>query len=101
MAKNKGEVEKKITFDLKLYVVYSSKSSYQATVYLKAFLDKKYPGQYKLEIIDVMQNPELAKEDNIFATPTVIKKTPLPVKKLFGNFGDENKLIMGLGILNN
>jgi len=61
-------------------------------------LDENVKDEYAFEIIDVLKNPELAEHDNVFATPTVVKVLPPPVKKIMGNLSKEKKILSGLGL---
>jgi circadian clock protein KaiB len=66
---------------------------------LEALLKDKFSGQYSLEIIDVLVEPELAEVDRILATPTVIKVAPEPEKRIVGSLGDREKVLTGLGLV--
>ena len=82
---------------LKLYVVSSTTVSKAAESNLKKML-KEAGIEYSLEIIDVLERPELAVDAGIAATPTLVKESPLPVKKLIGKLDDKQKVLADLGI---
>jgi circadian clock protein KaiB len=84
---------------LRIYVVDDSKISTKAIQELEALLKDKFSGQYSLEIIDVLVEPELAEVDRILATPTVIKVGPEPERRIVGSLGDRGKVLAGLGLV--
>ena len=56
------------------------------------------PGAYKIEVIDLVQNPELAKADQIFALPTLVRRLPPPLKRIIGNLSNKEKFLVGMDI---
>ncbi len=66
---------------------------------LRQVCERNLKGNYKLEIIDITKNPELAKKENIIASPTLIKRLPLPVRNLIGDMTVKDKLYFGLELL--
>ena len=85
---------------LRIYVVDANKSSTKAIEDLETLLEDKFSGQYSLEIIDVLDEPERAEIDRILATPTVIKVTPGTERRIVGSLGDHEKVLAGLGLAN-
>jgi len=83
---------------LVLYVSGMTRRSEEAIENIKAVCDKNLRGRCKLSIVDIYQQPEKIKEDQIFAAPTLVKRLPLPFKKLIGDLNDEEKILVGLGI---
>lgn len=83
---------------LKLYVSGSSPQSARAIYNLKKICEENLKGRYLLEIIDLYQKPQLAKEFNLIAAPTLIKNLPLPVRRVIGDMSDFNRVIVGLDI---
>lgn len=63
---------------------------------LRRICEQELGGQYQLEIIDVLEHPELAEEDKILATPTLIKQLPPPLRKVIGDLSDKEKVLLGL-----
>ena len=85
-------------FLIRLYVVGSSERAQKAVTDLRAILDSDFKGQYNLEVVDVLKNPELAEEDKILATPTVAKLLPEPVRKVIGDLSAKDKILLGLDL---
>jgi len=86
-------------YELRLYIVGQTPSSIKATEDLRALLEDEFKDQYTLEVIDVLENPSLAEDDKIFATPTVVKRLPAPVRKIIGDLADREKVLLGLDLL--
>ncbi len=83
---------------LKLYVSGNSPKSVRAILNLKKICEENLQGRYKLEVIDLYQKPELAKEANLIAAPTLIKRLPLPLRRVIGDMSDIDKVLVGLDI---
>jgi len=83
---------------LKLYITGQTVNSEKAMKNLKAVLDTQLKELYSLEVIDVLKHPQLAEEDKILATPTVMKVSPPPARKIIGDFSDKKKVLSGLGL---
>ena len=81
---------------LKLYITGASVNSAKAISNIKQICEKHLKGGYQLEIIDVYQQPALAKQEQIIALPLLVKSHPLPVKRLVGNMSDTDKVLKGL-----
>lgn len=81
---------------LKLYITGASPNSGKAISNIKKICDEHLKDGYKLEIIDVYQQPDIASKEEIIALPLLIKSSPLPVKKLIGNMSDTKKVLKGL-----
>lgn len=86
-------------YSFRLYVVGASPSSSRAIALFKAFCEQFLKGRYLLEVVDVHQQPALADEERIFATPTLVKTSPLPLRRIVGSLADPQRLQAGLGIL--
>lgn len=89
----------KQVYKLRLFVTGTSPASVRAINNLQVILEQHLKGRYELEIIDVYQQPLLAKSEDITAIPVLIKKEPKPVRKLVGDMSDERKVLSGLGLL--
>ncbi|HEY3421146.1 MAG TPA: circadian clock KaiB family protein [Methanomassiliicoccales archaeon] len=87
-----------IDYVLRLYITGSTPRSREAIKNIKKICEEELKGRYDLEVIDVYQQPELAKEGQILAAPTLIRKLPLPLRKLVGDMSDREKVIIGLEI---
>ncbi|MEN6294075.1 MAG: circadian clock KaiB family protein [Methanobacterium sp.] len=85
-------------WELRLYVAGQTPKSIEAFNNLKKIAETHLEGRYRIEIIDLMENPELAKGDQILAIPTLVRKLPEPVKKIIGTLTNEEKVLVGLDI---
>lgn len=85
-------------FSLFLYVTGATAASCRAVASLKSFCEKHLKGKYALEVIDIYQQPGLAVDDQVLATPTLIRKHPLPRRRLVGDLSDQDRLLTGLGV---
>lgn len=90
----------KHTYVLRLYVTGSTSRSVQALTNLRKICEEYLEGQYELEVIDLYQNPGLAKGDQIIAAPTLIKKLPLPFRRIIGDMSNRDKVLLGLDLRN-
>jgi circadian clock protein KaiB len=83
---------------LRLFVTGSTPQSTHAIANIKSVCEKNLGGRYELEVIDIYQQPELARTEQIIAAPTLIKTLPLPLRKLIGNLSDLDRVLAGLGL---
>ena len=83
---------------LRLYITGQTPRSRQSVENLRALCDKYIPGQFDLEVVDIYQQPAMAAAGQIIAAPTLIKSMPLPLRRLVGDFSDQNRVILGLDI---
>jgi len=83
---------------LRLFVAGSTTRSVRAIANLRRICEEHLKGRYELAIIDVYQNPELAKQVHIFAAPTLLKELPLPLRQFVGDLADTEKVKLGLAI---
>ncbi len=81
---------------LRLFVAGASTISLRAINNLQVILQEKLKDKYELEIIDIHQQPDLVKEEDIFAVPLLIRKGPLPIRRLIGDMSDTAKVLKGL-----
>ena len=81
---------------LKLYITGASPNSAKAISNIKVICEKYLKNGYKLEIIDIYQQPAIARKEEIVALPLLVKSYPLPVKRLIGNMSDTEKVLKGL-----
>ncbi len=86
-------------YKLRLFVTGTSPVSVRAISNLKRICEQHLSGRYELEIVDVYQQPLLVQEEDITAVPVLIKKMPLPKKRLIGDMSDTHKVLKGLGLL--
>jgi len=85
-------------FVLKLYVAGQTQKSITALSNLKKICETHLAGQYRIEIIDLLKNPHLAKGDQILAIPTLVKKLPEPVRKIIGDLSNTERVLVGLDL---
>lgn len=88
----------RLPYELRLFVTGASINSIRAIANLKHICETYIPGKYSLEIIDVYQQRALAESEQIIALPLLIKKWPLPQRRLIGDMSDTAKVLKGLGI---
>lgn len=86
-------------YELRLFVTGASPNSVKAIANLKAICEEYLHDQYNLEIIDIYQQPLIAKEEQIIALPLLIKLAPLPLTRLIGDMADTQKVLRGLNCL--
>ena len=87
------------TWELKLYVAGKTPKSVTALRNLKKYCEEHLQGRYKIEIIDLLEKPQLAEGDQIFAVPTLVRKVPVPIRKIIGDLSNEEKVLVGLNIV--
>lgn len=85
-------------WNLRLYVAGQTPKSIEAFANLKEICETHLKGKYRIEVIDLVENPELAKNDQILAIPTLVRKLPEPMKKIIGTLANEEKVLVGLEI---
>ena len=83
---------------LRLFVTGATPNSTRAISNLKRICELYLKGRYELEIIDVYQQPQIAKNEQIIALPLLIKKSPSPERRLIGDMSDTNKVLKGLSV---
>lgn len=83
---------------LRLFVTGSTPRSLRAITNLRAICEEHLAGRYTLEVVDLYQQPELAKENNLIAAPTLIKSLPDPIRRVIGDMSDEDQVLLGLDI---
>jgi len=87
------------SWELKLYVAGNTPKSVTALKNLKKYCEDHLKGQYKIEVIDLIKKPQLAEGDQIFALPTLVRKVPVPIRKIIGDLSNEEKVLVGLNIV--
>lgn len=93
----KGEGKEK--YILRLYVTGMTEKSIKAIENVKKMCNEHLNGRCELEIIDIHQQPDYAKSEQIFAAPTLVKKLPLPLRKFIGDMSDKEKILIGLDVI--
>jgi circadian clock protein KaiB len=84
------------TYVLRLYIAGSGAKSTRAIARVRALCERHMAGRYELEVIDLRQNPALARSARIVATPTLIQELPLPVRRFVGDMSDDDRILAGL-----
>jgi circadian clock protein KaiB len=83
-------------WELRLYVAGQSAKSVAAFANLRALCERYLPGKYEIEIVDLLQRPQLARGDQIVAIPTLVRKLPEPIRKIVGDLSNTEKTLVGL-----
>ncbi|MDD5321070.1 MAG: circadian clock KaiB family protein [Methylococcales bacterium] len=87
-----------VIYELRLYVVGQTPKSLAAFANLKRLCETHLAGQYRIEIIDLLKNPQLAAADQILAVPTLVRRLPEPIKKIIGDLSNEERVLVGLDV---
>jgi circadian clock protein KaiB len=85
-------------WNLRLYVAGSTPKSLAAVANLKKICEEHLAGRYTVEIVDLLKNPRLAKDDQIVAIPTLVRKLPEPLRKIVGDLSDTERALVGLSL---
>ena len=93
-----GAKQDRAKYILRLYVTGMTPKSTRAIDNVQRICEKYMEGFYELKIIDIYQQPRLAKEEQIIATPTLIKKLPLPIRRLIGDMSDTERFLVGIDL---
>ncbi|HWD94518.1 MAG TPA: circadian clock KaiB family protein [Verrucomicrobiae bacterium] len=85
-------------YDLRLYVAGQTPKSMAAFANLKQLCEMHLAGKYRIEVVDLMKKPQLAKDDQIVALPTLVRRLPQPVRKIIGDLCDTQRALVGLDL---
>jgi circadian clock protein KaiB len=85
-------------YRLRLYVAGQTPKSVLAFTNLKQICEEHLQGRYEIEIIDLLQNPQLARGDQILAVPTLVRRLPEPIKKIIGDLSNTERVLVGLDL---
>ncbi len=96
--KEKPAKEKKDKWILRLYVAGQTPKAVTALNNLKLICEEQLKGKYHIELIDLLKNPQLARDDQILAVPTLVRKLPLPVRNIIGDLSNKEHLLVGLDL---
>lgn len=97
-ASSSGKSKPPVEYLLRLYVAGQTPKSLQAFANLKRICEEHLAGRYQLEVIDLLENPALARGDQILALPAVVRQLPPPVKKIIGDFTNAERVLVGLDL---
>ena len=83
-------------WELRLYVIGRSPKCVRAIENLRVACEEHLAGRYRIEVVDLLENPRLAADDQILAVPTLVRKLPPPVRKIVGDLSNTDRLLIGL-----
>jgi len=85
-------------WDLRLYVAGQTPRSVTALENLERICEEHLAGEYRIEVVDLLKDPKLARGDQILAVPTLVRKLPEPVRKIIGDLSNEDRVLVGLDL---
>ena len=94
-AQNAEETE---TWDLRLYVAGHTPKSVAALANLQRFCEEHLAGKYRIEVVDLVSDPQLARTDQILAIPTLVRRLPAPMRKIIGDLSNSERVLVGLDL---
>lgn len=86
------------TWKLKLYVAGQTPRSVAALANLRRLCEERLKGRYSIEVVDLVAHPQLAREDQIVAVPTLVRKLPPPLRRIIGDLSSNERVLVGLGL---
>jgi circadian clock protein KaiB len=86
------------SWKLRLYVAGQTTKSLAAFANLKRLCEERLKGRYAIEVIDLLKTPQLARDDQIFAIPTLVRKLPVPIRKIIGDLSNTERVLVGLDL---
>jgi circadian clock protein KaiB len=86
------------TFDLRLYVAGQTPKAVRAFANLRKICDEHLAGRYRIEVIDLLEDPQLGRGDQILALPTLVRRLPTPIKKIIGDLSNTERVLVGLDL---
>ena len=87
------------SYELVLYISGATEQSRLALSNIKSLGERRLKGRYRLAVVDLYQQPQLARGEAIIATPTLVKKLPLPLRRMVGDLSDEERVLVGLDLI--
>lgn len=85
-------------FDLRLYVAGQTPKAIRAFANLRTICDEHLAGRYRIEVVDLLRDPQLGRGDQILALPTLVRKLPAPIKKIIGDLSNTERVLVGLDL---
>ena len=85
-------------WQLRLYVAGQTPKSLVAFSNLKRLCEERLQGRYAIEVVDLLKTPQLAEDDQIFAVPTLVRKLPVPIRKIIGDLSNTERVLVGLDL---
>lgn len=98
LKENKSDTHGREKWILRLYVAGKTPKCVTAFKNLKKICEDQLNGKYEIEVIDLIENPQLSREHQILAIPTLVRKLPVPVRKIIGDLSDTEKVLVGLDL---
>jgi circadian clock protein KaiB len=86
------------TFELRLYVAGQTPKAQRAFANLRKICDEHLAGRYSIEVVDLLEDPQLGKGDQILALPTLVRRLPAPIKKIIGDLSNTERVLVGLDL---
>jgi circadian clock protein KaiB len=96
--KSSPQDEQAELWELRLYVAGQTQRAMTAFANLKKLCEEHLQSKYRIEVIDLLRNPQLAKGDQILAVPTLVRKLPVPVRKIIGDLSNTERVLVGLDL---
>jgi circadian clock protein KaiB len=96
--KNKEQQQEEATYVLRLFITGATPNSIRAVTNIRQICEDHLKGRYALEIVDVYQQQQLAEQEQLVALPLLIKKQPIPERRMIGDLSDTKKVLRGLGL---
>jgi circadian clock protein KaiB len=93
-----GELPADSQYNLRLYVAGQTPKSITALANLKSICEEHLAGRYRIEVIDLLEHPQLAAGDQIIAVPTLVRRLPEPLKRIIGNLSNMERVLVGLDL---
>jgi circadian clock protein KaiB len=90
---------KLVTYILRLYTAGQTPKSMTAVANLKKICEEHLAGRFEIQVIDLLENPQLARGDQILAIPTLVRKLPLPVRRIIGDLSNTERVLIGLDLV--
>lgn len=98
-AKKRPDKANNSRWDLRLYVAGQTPKAVTAFNNLKLICEEQLKGKYRIEVIDLLKKPQLARHDQILAVPTLVRKLPLPVRNIIGDLSNTERVLVGLDLI--
>jgi circadian clock protein KaiB len=93
-----GRRRGRASWELRLYVAGWTRNAVTALANLERIAEEHLGGAYRIEVVDLLRNPQLARGDQILAVPTLVRKLPSPVKRIIGDLSNEERVLVGLDL---
>jgi circadian clock protein KaiB len=85
-------------WELRLYIAGQTQKSLKALANLRRICEDHLKGKYRIEVVDLLKDPQLAERDQVVAIPTLVRKLPEPIKKIIGDLSNEHRVLVGLDV---